>query len=160
MRAALACLDVLREKRQDRNPTADKLRELEDRRGAAVREIMKGALLVHDKDIRHGLYRGVEAIRLGPFLAHFDEWEPSDLQSRDERLAGSIRDLAAAYLRDDASSVKTARSDIEAAWETGNEARQLQEAEEEEERHRLKEEADRKRAAILGEHAARRAPSA
>jgi hypothetical protein len=97
--------------------------EREDRRASHVREIGQAALLVHSPDIQTSVYQGVEALRLHPYLAVADDWEPRDLARSDEQAARSIRELAAGYLREDAAAVSRARVDIQKDWEQSEAAR-------------------------------------
>ena len=106
---------------------------------AELREITRATLLVTETDRREGLALAMEAMRLVPYYAIYDDWEPRDVDLKRERVVERVRALAAAYLREDgegaAAELRWIHDDVAAGRETEG----LFQAQEDEER-----EADRK----------------
>ncbi|PZF09192.1 hypothetical protein DEJ25_15295 [Curtobacterium sp. MCPF17_011] len=80
---------------------------------------------MHEPAVRLAIEAGVEGIRLTSYLMVHEDWEPENIPKRVNGIVGVMRDLAAAYLRDDVKSIDYARRRLLKARKVGREAREL-----------------------------------
>jgi hypothetical protein len=74
------------------------------------RQIVAAGLLIHKREVRHSVYHGASAVHTVAAGAH------ADSGARAVAILGEIRDLCAAYLRDDDGGIERHRARIERAY--------------------------------------------